>query len=131
MAILSRVAPSPRSRLRVLTVNAGSSSLKLRLLGSDDELLTDVEIRAEGGAVVPGAAGGAVDGGTVAGSDGATDGVVVGAQSAGIDDGGSETVPVGATVPGRSGAGRIDENASSREAAVRSQLTPSGTWPPE
>ena len=54
MAILSRVAPSPRSRLRVLTVNAGSSSLKLRLLGSNDELLTDVELRAEGGAVVPG-----------------------------------------------------------------------------
>lgn len=39
--------------MRVLTVNAGSSSLKLRLLGPDDELLTDVELRAEGGLVAP------------------------------------------------------------------------------
>jgi acetate kinase len=39
--------------LRVLTVNAGSSSLKLRLLGRDDELLADVELPASGGAVEP------------------------------------------------------------------------------
>jgi acetate kinase len=37
--------------LRVLTVNAGSSSVKLRLLGPGDELLGDEELRAERGAV--------------------------------------------------------------------------------
>src|SRR6478735_8407970 len=36
-------------RLRVLTVNAGSSSLKLRLLGSDDELVADAELDADAG----------------------------------------------------------------------------------
>ena len=35
--------------MRILTVNAGSSSLKLRLLGSDDSLLDDVELGAERG----------------------------------------------------------------------------------
>jgi acetate kinase len=35
--------------LRVLTVNAGSSSLKLRLLGPADELLGDEELEADGG----------------------------------------------------------------------------------
>ena len=35
--------------MKVLTVNAGSSSLKLRLLGSDDRLLADVELGADGG----------------------------------------------------------------------------------
>jgi len=39
--------------LRVLTVNAGSSSLKLRVLGAEDELLADVELPAEGGTVEP------------------------------------------------------------------------------
>jgi acetate kinase len=39
--------------VRVLTVNAGSSSLKLRLLGPDDELIADVEHPAAGGAVDP------------------------------------------------------------------------------
>jgi acetate kinase len=37
----------------VLTVNAGSSSLKLRLLGADDALLDDVELLAERGHVAP------------------------------------------------------------------------------
>ena len=36
--------------MRILVVNAGSSSLKLRLLGSDDALLSDVELAADGGA---------------------------------------------------------------------------------
>ena len=35
--------------MRVLTVNAGSSSLKLRLLGDDDALLGDTELSASGG----------------------------------------------------------------------------------
>ena len=39
--------------MRVLTVNAGSSSLKLRVLGAEDELLADVELPAEGGTVEP------------------------------------------------------------------------------
>ena len=43
-------APNRRSRLRVLTVNAGSTSLKLRALGTGNELLADVELPAEGGA---------------------------------------------------------------------------------
>ena len=37
--------------MRILTVNAGSSSLKLRLLGTDDSLLDDVELEAERGHV--------------------------------------------------------------------------------
>lgn len=36
--------------MRVLTVNAGSTSLKLRALGTGNELLADVELPAEGGA---------------------------------------------------------------------------------
>lgn len=40
--------------MRVLTVNAGSSSLKLRLLGTRDELLADEELAAERGHVAPG-----------------------------------------------------------------------------
>jgi acetate kinase len=39
--------------LRVLAVNAGSSSLKLRLLGRGDELIADVELPAPGGTVDP------------------------------------------------------------------------------
>ena len=39
--------------LSVLTVNAGSSSLKLRLLGPADELLADVELPAERGHAAP------------------------------------------------------------------------------
>jgi len=37
------------TRMRILTVNAGSSSLKLRLLGADDSLLDAVELGAERG----------------------------------------------------------------------------------
>ena len=37
--------------MNVLTVNAGSSSLKLRLLGPADEVLASAELRAEGGSV--------------------------------------------------------------------------------
>ena len=70
-------------------------------------------------------------GGTVVGSEGATDGAVVGVQPAGMDVGGSETVPVGATRSEPNGIGRIAENASAREAGVRSQFTPGGTCPPE
>jgi acetate kinase len=39
--------------LTVLTVNAGSSSLKLRLIGTADELVADEELPADGGQAVP------------------------------------------------------------------------------
>jgi acetate kinase len=39
--------------LSVLTVNAGSSSLKLRLVGGDDELVADEELPAERGQAAP------------------------------------------------------------------------------
>src|SRR2546427_4889599 len=35
--------------MRVLVVNAGSSSLKLRVLGADDQLLAEEEVEAPGG----------------------------------------------------------------------------------
>jgi acetate kinase len=41
----------PSHPLSVLTVNAGSSSLKLRLVGPADELVADEELPADGGAV--------------------------------------------------------------------------------
>ena len=41
--------------MRILTVNAGSSSLKLRLLDADDALLGDVELEAEHGRAEAGA----------------------------------------------------------------------------
>jgi acetate kinase len=41
----------PSHPLSVLTVNAGSSSLKLRLVGTADELVADEELPADGGAV--------------------------------------------------------------------------------
>ncbi len=40
--------------MRVLTVNAGSSSLKLRLLGDDDALVASAELAAPGGHADPG-----------------------------------------------------------------------------
>ncbi len=41
-------APGHRPRVRVLVVNAGSSSLKLRLLDSTDEILADQQLTASG-----------------------------------------------------------------------------------
>jgi hypothetical protein len=96
----------------------------------------------DGGAVVGGGpvveVGGAVGAGPeapvvggTAGSTGAVEGGVVGTQSAGIDAGGSATVPDGVVRPVVKTRGRIDENARIRDAGVRSQFTPGGTWPPE
>ena len=48
--------------MRILTVNAGSSSLKLRLLGPADELLASVELPASGGRAGAGALREAVGG---------------------------------------------------------------------
>jgi acetate kinase len=48
--------------VRVLTVNAGSSSLKLRLLGPDDRLLASAELEASGGRADPGELHGALGG---------------------------------------------------------------------
>ena len=48
--------------MKVLTVNAGSSSLKLRLLGDEDELLGDAELAATAGRADPGLLRETIDG---------------------------------------------------------------------
>jgi acetate kinase len=64
------------SQLRVLVVNAGSSSLKLRLLGGEDNLLGSVDLPAGGSRFDPDAVAGALRRLTtqVSGSDGGSSG---------------------------------------------------------
>jgi acetate kinase len=74
--------------VRILVVNAGSSSLKLRLLGSDDALLDDRELPAPGGDFDPAAAARVV--GEMEGADAVGHRIVHGGdrftQAVGIDD---------------------------------------------
>ena len=66
--------------MQVLAVNAGSSSLKLRLLGDDDELLASRELVAAAGRADPGQVREALDG--MGGADAIAHRVVHGGEPA-------------------------------------------------